>query len=54
MALQGLHSGGIWTTERAYEGPASSGLNGLKTRCAESPNGEHSWFASDTEVWQVA
>jgi ribosomal protein S27AE len=52
MALQGPRSGGIWTTEEADEGPCSSGLDGPGTRCPESPDGEHSCFA--TEAWREA
>ena len=49
MALQTAVSGGVWTTEEADEGPYSEGLNDPGTRCPESPDGEHSCFA--TEKW---
>lgn len=51
MALQGFFGGGIWTTEEADEGPASPGLNGPATDCAESPDGRHSCFAVDANKW---
>jgi hypothetical protein len=51
MALQGWHSGGIWTTMEIHEGPCSSGLDGPGTRCEDSPDGEHSCFAADLQAW---
>jgi hypothetical protein len=51
MTSQALFAGGVWTTEEAHEGPARGGawLTGPGTRCSESPDGEHSCFA--TEKW---
>ena len=41
MALQGLVSGGIWTTEADAEGPVSHAPGGPGTVCDGSPDGEH-------------
>jgi hypothetical protein len=51
MSLQGLHSGGIWTTESADEGPCQE-VDGHGVRCVESPDGRHSCFAVDPEAWR--
>jgi hypothetical protein len=41
MALQGFYGGGVWTTDKEHEGPASNGLNEPGTVCSESPDDEH-------------
>lgn len=50
MSLQGSFSGGIWTTDALKEGPMTA-ADGPSTECPQSPDGEHSCFALDTEAW---
>jgi hypothetical protein len=40
MSLQGLSSGGAWTTDPDLEGP-NTAASGESTECPASPDGEH-------------